>query len=75
MLDLAGIIVSSLMMLFVVFRAVQLDAVLPWFGGPKSESGSSGLRLRHGVDESDDPTPGKIISDVPKRRRARPDAE
>jgi hypothetical protein len=30
-LDLVGIVFSSLMMVFVIYRAVQLDAVLPWF--------------------------------------------
>jgi hypothetical protein len=31
MLDLTGIVFSALMMLFVVFRAVQLDRSIPWF--------------------------------------------
>jgi hypothetical protein len=31
MLDLFGILFSSLLILFVVVRAVQLDRMLPWF--------------------------------------------
>lgn len=31
MSDLFGIVVSGLLMLFVVFRAVQLDSTRPWF--------------------------------------------
>ncbi len=31
MLDIAGILFSSVMVLFVVVRAVQLDRTLPWF--------------------------------------------
>jgi hypothetical protein len=31
MLDLAGILFSSCLMLFVIVRAVQLDRVMPWF--------------------------------------------
>lgn len=41
MLDLVGIVFSGIMMLFVVFRAVQLDAVRPWFetAPPEPEPG------------------------------------
>jgi hypothetical protein len=31
MLDLAGILFSSAMMLFVIIRAIQLDGSQPWF--------------------------------------------
>jgi hypothetical protein len=31
MLDLIGILFSSVMMLFVIVRALQLDRVQPWF--------------------------------------------
>ena len=31
MLDLTGILFSSMMMLIVIFRAVQLDRLQPWF--------------------------------------------
>jgi hypothetical protein len=31
MLDLFGIMFSSILMLFVIVRAVQLDRVTPWF--------------------------------------------
>jgi hypothetical protein len=34
MLDLTGIMVSSIMMLIVIVRAVQLDSRMPWFEGP-----------------------------------------
>ena len=46
MLDLTGILFSSIMMLLVIFRAVQLDAMLPWFRPLKTGTDSSGLRLR-----------------------------
>ena len=31
MLDLGGIMFSSVIMLFVIVRAVQLDRIIPWF--------------------------------------------
>jgi hypothetical protein len=34
MLDLMGILVSSIMMLIVIVRAVQLDNTTPWFERP-----------------------------------------
>lgn len=46
MLDLSGILFSSIMMLLVIFRAVQLDAVMPWFKPMRTGTDSSGLRLR-----------------------------
>ena len=45
MFDLFGIMVSSIIMLLVIVRAMQLDAVLPWFKEPKSGLDSSGLRV------------------------------
>ena len=36
MLDLAGIMFSSIMMVLVVMKAVQLDRILPWFEIPAS---------------------------------------
>jgi hypothetical protein len=46
MLDTFGILVSSIAMFIVIFRAVQLDAAQPWFKPSKSSADSSGLRLR-----------------------------
>jgi hypothetical protein len=48
MLDLIGIMVSSIMMLIVILRAVQLDRSLPWFErSPNPHAPPSGLeRLR-----------------------------
>ncbi len=34
MLDIAGILFSSLIMLYVLVQAVRLDATRPWFEGP-----------------------------------------
>ena len=34
MLDLAGIVFSTIVMLIVIFRAVQLDQSVPWFQKP-----------------------------------------
>jgi hypothetical protein len=36
-LDLVGIVFSSVMMLYVIFRAVQLDRTRPWFEAPAPE--------------------------------------
>lgn len=38
MLDLVGIVFSSLMMLVVIVRAVQLDSTRPWFERPEPEA-------------------------------------
>jgi hypothetical protein len=38
MLDLTGILLSSIMMLIVIVRAVQLDSVQPWFQSIKREA-------------------------------------
>jgi len=46
MLDLFGIMFSSVIMFLVVLRAIQLDSLLPWFKPPKTGTDSSGLRLR-----------------------------
>jgi hypothetical protein len=46
MLDLFGIMFSSVIMFLVILRAVQLDALQPWFRPPKTGADSSGLRLR-----------------------------
>ena len=34
MLDLTGILISSIMMLIVILRAAQWDSRKPWFEGP-----------------------------------------
>jgi hypothetical protein len=46
MLDLFGIIFSSVIMFLVILRAIQMDTLLPWFRPPKTGADSSGLRLR-----------------------------
>jgi hypothetical protein len=46
MLDLFGIVVSSVIMFLVILRAIQTDAVQPWFKPPRSGADSSGLRLQ-----------------------------
>jgi hypothetical protein len=46
MLDLFGIVVSSVIMLVVILRAIQIDATQPWFQPPKTSVDSSGLRLQ-----------------------------
>lgn len=44
MLDLTGIMVSSIMMLIVILRAVQLDSRTPWFERrPKTDAPLTGL--------------------------------
>ena len=45
MLDLTSIVFTTLMMLLIIIRAVQLDAREPWFGERKQKSGGSGLRV------------------------------
>lgn len=40
MLDLAGILFSSIMMFIVIFRAVQLDQRRPWFERPQRRNTS-----------------------------------
>ena len=36
MLDLLGILFSSIMMFLVILRAIQLDSTQPWFRPPKT---------------------------------------
>jgi hypothetical protein len=48
MLDLLGILFSSIMMFLVILRAIQLDSTQPWFQPPKTGVDSSGLKLRPG---------------------------
>ncbi len=45
MLDLFGIMFSSIIMFLVILRAIQLDLLQPWFRAPKTGTDSSGLRL------------------------------
>ena len=73
MLDLTGIVISSLMMLFVILRAVQLDVQLPWFGVPKTAPDASGLRLgeKQGNTEGD-PLPPPVKESADPRARGRP---
>ena len=49
MLDLAGIMISSILMFMVIMRAVQLDASIPWYKPPREGKDSSGLRLTPGA--------------------------
>lgn len=46
MLDLLGILFSSVMMFLVILRAIQLDSTQPWFRPPKTGVDSTGLALR-----------------------------
>jgi hypothetical protein len=46
MLDLFGIVVSSVIMFLVILRAIQTDGTQPWFQPPKTSVDSSGLRLQ-----------------------------
>ena len=55
MLDLFGILFSSIMMFLVVLRAIQLDSTQPWFRPPKTSVDSSGLKLRPDSSGSQDP--------------------
>lgn len=44
MLDLTGIMISSIMMLIVIVQAVQLDSRMPWFEtAPKADATAGGL--------------------------------
>jgi hypothetical protein len=49
MLDLLGILFSSIMMVLVILRAIQLDRTQPWFRPAEPSSDSSGLKLRAGA--------------------------
>jgi hypothetical protein len=54
MLDLFGIMFSSIIMLLVILRAVQLDSTQPWFRPTAKDRNASGLRLKpeHLADET-----------------------
>jgi hypothetical protein len=47
-LDLVGIVFSSVMMLFVIFRAVQLDGSRPWFEKPPPDPAPEAATPRSG---------------------------
>jgi hypothetical protein len=53
MLDLFGIVFSSVIMFLVILRAIQMDTLLPWFKPPKTGTDSSGLRLRPDAQDDD----------------------
>jgi hypothetical protein len=64
MLDLLGILFSSIMMFLVILRAIQLDSTQPWFRPPKIGVDKSGLKLR-----PDDPGDrGSPARTVPRRK-------
>jgi hypothetical protein len=46
MLDLLGILFSSIMMFLVILRAIQMDSTQPWFRPPRTGVDRSGLKLR-----------------------------
>ncbi len=46
MLDIAGILFSSIMMLIVIVRAVQLDRTQPWFQTIAVKDNQPKLRVR-----------------------------
>ncbi|MDR3534773.1 MAG: hypothetical protein P4L90_29945 [Rhodopila sp.] len=46
MLDLAGILFSSVMILMVIVRAVQLDRIQPWFQTVKRKDGPAASSKR-----------------------------
>lgn len=46
MLDLLGILFSSVIMFLVILRAIQLDNLQPWYRPPKEGIDRSGLALR-----------------------------
>jgi hypothetical protein len=57
-LDLTGILFSTLMMLFVVIRAVRLDATLPWFEVPPSRPAADATAMAT-------PTPAHPVRETP----------
>jgi hypothetical protein len=61
MLDLLGILFSSIMMFLVILRAIQLDSTQPWFRPPKTGVDRSGLKLR-----PDDPSRQRPPPDPPQ---------
>jgi hypothetical protein len=56
MLDLFGILFSSIMMFLVILRAIQLDSTQPWFRPPKTGVDRSGLKLRPDAPGGENPT-------------------
>ncbi len=46
MLDLTGILFSSIMMLMVIIRAVRLDAIQPWFQQVKLKESATSANQR-----------------------------
>ena len=59
MLDLLGILFSSIIMFLVILRAIQMDSLQPWFKPPKVGADSSGLRLR---PSGEDPAPRRDVT-------------
>jgi hypothetical protein len=59
MLDLLGILFSSIIMFLVILRAIQMDSLQPWFKPPKVGADSSGLRLRA---SGEDPAPRRDVT-------------
>ena len=53
MLDLLGILFSSVMMFLVILRAIQLDNLQPWFRPARTAIDDSGLKLRPEVAGGD----------------------
>jgi hypothetical protein len=64
MLDLLGIVVSSVIMFMVILRAIEMDSSQPWFRPPKTAADSSGLRLQPNSEVGNTAGP-------PTRREAR----
>ena len=63
MLDLLGILFSSIMMFLVILRAIQLDSTQPWFRPPKTGVDRSGLTLRPGGAHGEEP----VVRTAPQR--------
>ncbi len=61
MLDLFGIMFSSIIMFLVILRAIQLDSLQPWFRAPKTGTDSSGLRLKPGGSDGNQ-TPARDVT-------------
>ena len=68
MLDLFGIMFSSIIMVLVILRAIQLDSTLPWFRPEKVAADNSGLRLRPELLTDDGGGPGRALP-LPRRGR------
>ena len=45
MLDLFGIMFSSIVMMLVILRAIQSDATTPWYKATRKQPDDSGLKL------------------------------